>query len=164
MPVVGALPEHVVERRPDPDQRIGRYADLACDGIRGDEADATYVQRQAIGIFPYPLDGLVAVHPVDARRPGAADAVGVQEDHDLADRLLLAPGLGDVRLPLRSNTVQREQAFRAPFDDFEHLGSKGLDQLMREMRTDAFDETGTQVLLHSFEGRWRITRRVSARN
>ena len=155
MPFAGTLPEHVVERRPYPDQRIGRNAEFACDAIGGDKADAADVQSQAVGIFPYPLDGLVAVHPVDARRPGAADAVGVEEHHDLADRLLLAPGLGDARLPLRADAVQCEQAFRLSFDDLEHLGSEGLDQLMREMRTDAPDESGAQVLLHSFECRRR---------
>ena len=80
------FPEHVVQGGPHPDHGIGRDAQLPGDDVRGDEADAADVEGQAVGVVPDAADGVFAVHPVDARGPGAADAVGVQEDHDVPGR------------------------------------------------------------------------------
>ena len=40
-------------------------------------------------------------------------------------------------------------------DDVEHLFTEGVDQLFREVRTNALDHAGPQVLLDAFEGAGR---------
>ena len=60
---------------------------------------------QAIRVRAHQLDGLVAVGLVDADGPGGADAVRLQEDHDVADGLLLLPALADLLDALRADAL-----------------------------------------------------------
>ena len=46
---------------------------------------------------------------------------------------------------------QRPEPFRGVLDDLEHVGAEGVDELAREVRADPLDETGTEVLLDSFQ-------------
>jgi hypothetical protein len=55
------------------------------------------------------LDRLLAVGLVDAEGAGGADAVAVQEDHDLPDRLLLGPGGGDLLQPHLADAFHRQE-------------------------------------------------------
>ena len=64
---------------------------FARDGVGRPEADAAHVAGQPVRVLGHDLDGLVAVGLEDANRPGRADPVGVQEDHDLPHGLLLGP-------------------------------------------------------------------------
>jgi hypothetical protein len=74
-------------------------AELCRDLICGAEADAADVAGQSVRILRNELDRVGAVGFVDAHRTRGADLVAVQEQHDLADDLLLGPA-GDN--PLRS--------------------------------------------------------------
>ena len=82
--------------------------------VGGAEADAADVARQAVGVLGDDLHGVGAVGLEDPHRPRGADAVGVQEQHDLADHLLLGPAGDDARGPLRADAGHLAQPVRAP--------------------------------------------------
>src|SRR5712692_2859506 len=63
------------------------------------------------------LDGLGAAGLIDAHRARGADAVAVQEQHDLADHLLLGPTANDALRPFRANTGDFAPPPRLLLDD-----------------------------------------------
>jgi hypothetical protein len=77
--------------------------------------------------------------------------VGLQEHHDLPHDLLLGPGAGHPFLALGSDALQREQTVGFPLDDVKDLLTEGTDQLAGEVRANALDHPGAQVLLNAFE-------------
>src|ERR1700730_15788764 len=81
-------------RNPRADAHHGGLLDteLHRDGVGGLETDAADVAGQPIGILRHDLDGVDTVGRVYAHRARRADAVTVQEDHDLPHYLLLGPG------------------------------------------------------------------------
>ena len=85
------------------------------------------VEGQTVGILLDPGNGLVAVGLVNADGSGSANAMGVQENHDLPDDFLGFPGLHDPLLAFGANTVEVGQAFGGLFNDFKDLLAKGLD-------------------------------------
>ena len=82
--------------------------------------------------------------------------MGVQEQHDLADHLLIRPARDDPLDAHRTDTGNLAQPVRLPLDHVEHIGAEGADQLLRVDRADSPDHAGTQVLLNAFRrGRHR---------
>jgi hypothetical protein len=79
--------------------------------------------------------------------PRGADAVAVQEDHDLADDLLFGPGIGDALGANLANPSHLSQALRLRLDHIEHLLSEGIHQLLGVDRPDAADHPGAKVFL-----------------
>ena len=86
MALIHRLGQRVADAGPDPDQRRLLDPELGRDLIGGAEADAADVAGQAVGVLADHLHGVGAVGLVDPHRPRGADAIGVQEQHDLADR------------------------------------------------------------------------------
>ena len=74
-----------------PDHRGLLDAESFRDQIGGTEADAPDVAGQPVGVLAHDLHGIGAVGLEDAHRAGRADAVLVEEYHDLADPLLVPP-------------------------------------------------------------------------
>jgi hypothetical protein len=74
------------------------------------EADAADVARQPVRVLGDDLDRVGAVGLEDAHRAGGADPVAVQEQHDLADHLLVRPALHDAPGPLRPDPAHLPQA------------------------------------------------------
>ena len=72
-------------------ERILRDANLLRDLVGRLKADPLNVCRQSVGIAAHLLDGMFPVSFVDAYRPTGADAIAVQENHNLADLLRLLP-------------------------------------------------------------------------
>ena len=91
MPVVHRLGERVGDPGTHADQRGLLDAELGRDLVGGAEADAADVAGQPVGVLRDQLNRVGAVGLVDAHRARGADAVAVQEQHDLADHLLLGP-------------------------------------------------------------------------
>ncbi len=89
---------------------------------------------------------------VDAHRARGADAVAVQEHHDLAHRRLLGPGGGDPLLPHRPDAADLPQPFGVRLDDVEHPLAEGADELLRVDRPDPPDHAGAQVPLDALGG------------
>ncbi len=84
---------------------IGRQPAMALVHRLGPEPNSPDIPGQAIGILRHDPHGISAVGLVDANRPCRADAMAVQEDHDLADRLLLGPGGRDAAGSHRTDAV-----------------------------------------------------------
>src|SRR5262249_29524111 len=91
------------------------------------------------------LDGLLAVGLVDAHGPGGADAVRLQEDEDVAHRLLLAPALADALHAAGADSLDLLQKGGALVDDLQGARAEDLDDLAGEVRADALDEAGAEV-------------------
>ena len=79
--------------------------------------------------------------------------MAVQEHHDLADDLLLGPGVGDPLRPHLPDAGHLAQAFRFGLDHVEHLLAKGPDQLAGVDRADAPDHAGAEILLDALDRR-----------
>ena len=93
MAIVHGFGQSVGDAGSDPDH--GRFldAELHGDSIGGLEPDPTDVASQPVWVLGHYLNGIGSVGFVDAHRPCRADAVAVQEDHDLSNDLLLGPGI-----------------------------------------------------------------------
>src|SRR5262249_35701520 len=113
--------------------------------------DATDVAGQAIGILRHDLHGIAAVGLIDPHGPGGADAMAVQENHDLADCLLLGPGDRDACGSYRTNAVYLAQAIRCRLDDIEHLLAKGAPKLLGIDRANAADHARGEALLDALD-------------
>src|SRR6266700_7328819 len=112
---------------------------------------ATDFARQAIGVLRHDLHGIAAVGLVDAHRPRGANAMAVQEDHDLGDSLLLGPGSRDAAGSYRTDAVHLPQAIRLRLDDVEYLVAEGAQQLLGIDRTNAADHCRGEVLLDALD-------------
>ena len=110
LPFVQRLHQRVGDARPRADRRRGLDAELLREGIGGDEADAADVAREAVRVLRDARDGVRAVGLVDPHRARRADAVRVEEHHDVADDLLAGPGLHDLRGAARARCRRRRAA------------------------------------------------------
>ncbi len=115
------------------------------------EADAADLLRETIGVGPDQLDRARAIGLEDARGAQGAEAVRVQEQHDVAHRALLAPGGGDPLGKAAADALHLAQPVRAALDDLEHLVAEGLDQLAGQRPADALDHARAEVGLDAFE-------------
>jgi hypothetical protein len=79
-------------------------------------------QMSSYGACGHLGDRLVAIGPVDADGPRGADAMGLQEHHDLADGILLGPSRNDPLLAFLADAFQGFQRFGTVLDDLEHGG------------------------------------------
>ena len=156
MPFVHRLGERVGDPNTDADQRGLLDAELGCDLIGGSEADAADVAGQPVRVLRDQLNRIGAVGLVDADRARGADAIAVQEQHDLADHLLLGPAPDDPLGALRADAGHLAQAARLLLDDFEHALAEGSDQLPRIDRPDAADRAGPEVFLDPLDRRRRL--------
>ena len=147
MALVHRLGEGVADAGADADHRGLLNAEAGGDGIRGLEADAAYVARDPVRVLAHHLDSAGPVGLEDAHGASRADAVAVQKHHDLADHLLLGPGIDDALRPDLAGPAHLAQALRSALDDVEHLLAEAADQLLRVDRADAADHAGAEIAL-----------------
>ena len=152
--VVHRFAQRVADSSPHPDHCRLLDAELHGDRIGGLEPDAANVPRKPVRVVAHHLDGIDAVGLVDAHRPRRADAVGVQKYHDLANDLLLRPGVGDAPGAHAANAGHLAQPLRLGLDDVEDLVAERRDQFLRIDRPDAMDHAGAEVFLDTL-GRGR---------
>ena len=155
MPVVHRLGERVGDPGTDADQRGLLDAELGCDLIGGAKPDAADVASQPVRVLRDQPNGIDAIGLVDAHRARGADAVAVQEQHDLPDHLLLGPARDHSLSALRTDPGHLTQAARLLLDDFEHGFGEGSDQLLRVDRPDAADHAGPEIFLDPLDRRRR---------
>ena len=108
-------------------------------------------RAKPIGVFGHDLDGVRAVGLEDTNRPGRTDAMAVQEDHDLANDLLLGPGIGDALGADRADAGHLSKPVGLGLDDVEHLLPKRLDHLLGIDGPDAADHSRAQILLDAVD-------------
>jgi hypothetical protein len=97
------------------------------------------VEGQAIGILLHSCNGLVAVRLVDTDGSGSANAMRVEEDHDLANDFLGFPGFDDSLFAFRANPVKFGQAFGRLLNHIKDLLPKGVHEFFGKVRANAFD-------------------------
>ena len=111
--------EGIFERRPGPERGIAIDAHVLGKLVGGLKADAPDVAGQAIRVLLHFLDGLVAVGLVDARGLARAEAVGVEEDHDVAHGLLLLPAFANRLDAIGADALDLFQERGAFVDDLQ---------------------------------------------
>ena len=136
-----------------PDHRGLLDAESFRDQIGGTEADASDVAGQPVGVLAQDLHGIGAVGLEDTHRAGRADAVLVQEHHDLADPLLVRPGRGDPVGPLRTDPLDLAQTRRTGLDDVEDVRAEQADHPRGIDRADAPDQAGAEIFFDAFHRR-----------
>src|SRR6266436_5493922 len=151
MPIVHSFGQCIRDAGAHPDHGGFLYAKLHGDSVGGLEANATNVARQAVRVFRHDLHGVGTVGLIDAHRPRRADAVAVQEHHDLADDLLFGPGIGDAFGTYQANAGHLTQAFGLRLDRVEHLLTESAHKLFRIDWTNAADHPGAEVFLDAFD-------------
>jgi hypothetical protein len=137
-----------------------RRADIEAMVARFDQAGerslaVADVACQPVGILRDQLDSVGAVGLVDAHCPRGADTVAVQEQHDLADDLLLGPAGDDPFGALRPDPADFAQSAGFLRNHLEHNVTKGANELFRVDGSDAPDHPGTQVFLDPLDRRRR---------
>src|SRR4029077_19218735 len=106
-------------------QRSFLDAELGRDLIGGAEADAADVAGQTIRVLRDEPNGIGAVSFVNAHRARRADTVAVQEQHDLADDLLLGPARDDSLGAFRADAGHLTQTPGFLLDDVEYGFAEG---------------------------------------
>src|SRR5208282_976888 len=76
-----------------------------------------------------------------------SDAVGVQEHHNLADDLLLGPGLNDPLGAHWADAIHLSQTVGLGLDHIEHFVAERPDELVGLSGADAADHSRTEVFL-----------------
>ena len=151
MPLIHRLGQRVAEAGTNPHQRGLLDPDLGRDLIRGPEPDAADVPGQTVGVLGDHPHGVVAVGLVDPHRPRRADAIGVQEQHDLPDDLLLGPAGDDPCRSLGADPGHLPQALRLLLDEIEDGFPEAPDQPLGVDRADAADHARGQVALDTLQ-------------
>ena len=155
VPLVHRLGEGERDAGPETDHRGLLDAEPHRDRVGRLEADAANVAGQAIGVLRHHLHGVRAVGLVDPHGAGRSDAVRVQKHHDLADDLLLGPGVGNAFSPHRADAVHFLQTTGLRLDRVEHLLAERPDELLGVNRADPADHSRTEVFLDALDRRRR---------
>ena len=127
MAIFGKFLEDMTDTSLSTDHGVTWNAQPLSQGICGLEANAVNVEGQAIGILLDPGNGFVAIGLVNADGAGRTNAMGVQEDHDLADDLLRRPGFHHPLFAFGTNAVEFCQALGCLLNDVKDFFPKGLD-------------------------------------
>ena len=126
-------------------------AELHGNGVGGLEADAADVARQPVWVLRHHLHCVGTIGLVNSHRPRCADAMLMQEHHDLAHDLLLGPGVRDAPGPHWTNARHLTQALGLRFDRLEHFLPENPNQLLGVDRADAADHAGAEIFLDAVD-------------
>ena len=149
--IVHRFGQRIRDAGANPDHRRLLDAEPAGNCVSGLEADAADVAGEPIGVLGHDLNGIGAVGLVDPNGARRADAVAMQEDHDLAHDLLLRPGSDDAPRPDRADAIDLTHPIGLGLDDVEHLLAEGLDHLPGIDRADAADHAGGEIRLDALD-------------
>ena len=157
MTLIHGLSERVADPGTDPDQRRLLDPDLGCDLVGGTEPDPTDVPRQTVRVLTDHPHGIVAIGLVDPHGSRGANPVGVQEQHDLPDDLLLRPAGNDPGRTLGADTAHLPQTLRLLLDEIEHRLSEPSYQPPGIDRADAADHSRSEIPLDALQRRRRAS-------
>ena len=130
----------------------GGQAEVARDLVRGLEADAFDFAADAVRFGGEDFLRVLAVGLDDADAEGVGHAVGLQEDHDLAQGLLVVPrGLDGLRAA-GADAVDFAEAARLVGDDVEGADAEAGDDLVGVGLADALDEAAAEVFADAVDG------------
>src|SRR5271170_2269854 len=147
MTIVHRFGQRIGDAGTNPDHRGLLDAEPVGDGVSGLEANTTNVTCEPVGVLAHNLDGVGAVSLVNPNGTRGADAVAVQENHDLAHDLLLRPGGSDASRPDGADASDLAHPVGLALDDVEHRLAECLDHFSSVDRPDPADHAGGEVLL-----------------
>ena len=148
--LAGQVLKRVLDGGPGPIGTVAVDPHLGRQFVGGLEADAPDVVGQPVGVLLDLGDGFLAVGAVDSHGPTEADAMLGQEEHDFADFLLLLPALANPLDPFLADPLDVEQEVGGRLEDFERPFLVEADDLGRQLRPDAADCPGSQILFDAF--------------
>src|SRR5689334_8921232 len=137
------------------EHRLLRNAKPLCQLVCGLESDTADIACKTIWIFLHERDRVGTVGLENTDRSRSTDAVALQEDHDLADCLLIRPTGRDTFQPDQTNSFDFSQPFWCLLDDIEDRFPERLHQSLCKVRPDALDHPRTEVTLDTLNGSWR---------
>ena len=106
---------------------------------------ADQIAGKPVRVFRHHLHRIGTIGFEDADGARGADAVAVQEDHDLANNFLLGPGGYDPLGAHRSNAVDLSEAIRLGFDHVEDLLAESAHELLGVDRANATDHSRGKI-------------------
>ena len=140
-----------MDARLGPDQRIDGDPKTLRNGISARESDAVDVQREPVRVLAYTIERVVPIELVDAGCLRRTHPVGLQEDHDRAHGLLLCPCGDHERLSLGSDPDDFGEPRGRLLDDLENPLTESPHEFAHQVRADALDQTGGQILFDPFQ-------------
>lgn len=143
--VVGHLVKGVDNARFETGGVVSGEAEGLGDFVGGFESYAEDVAGEAVGVGLDDLEGFGGVGFVDFDGEVGADAVPMEEEHDVFDLFLLEPGGFDLGGAFGADVGDFAQAVGVVFDDVEGVRAEGGDDAVGEFGADAFDEAGAEV-------------------
>ncbi len=147
MSIALGLGEHVLQRRLGALRRVRLDAQPGGDLISRAEAETGYFVGESIGVRSQYRDGLGTVVAIDPGRLSGTDAVGLQEDQDLANPALASPGALDPRRPFGADARDLGQPLGLSLDDLEGSEAETIHQTPRHHFADAGDQAGAEIAL-----------------
>ena len=157
VPVARRFGKHMLQPAARAQNRVVTESQFFPHRIGRLETDPGDIARQQIRIGPNARDRLFAVEFVDAQRAARADAVAVQENHDVAHHPLFGPRRFDLLAPPLPDPRHLLQAGRRIFDDVENFLAEFGHHLFGVNRTDSADQTAAQILFDALLRRRRLT-------
>ncbi len=148
----GTIAERLQDARFEPLRRVLGDAGGLRDFVGRGEADAAYLERQAIRLARDDVDRPCLVLALDAVGQGGGDAVRGELHEDLAHFALLAPGLGEALGAAAAETGDLRQALGFLVEDAEGVEAEMGHDPLRALRADAGDGPGPQVALEPGQG------------
>ena len=124
--------------------RLGRLAHLAGDVVRGFEADPRDIAGEPVGIGAKDVHRFLTVGFEKSQGPRRGEAVEVEENHDVAHRLLPFPGILDAEPARFADSRDFLEPLRFFLDDAEGIVAEGRDDALGVGRTDTVDESARE--------------------
>ena len=135
--------------------RFPRHAELHGDGVGGAKSDAANVAGQSVWVLGHDLNGVMAIGLEDTDGARRADAMGMQEDHDVADGLLLGPTGGDLPGAELADAGHLAELLRARLDDLEGPLAKRADDALGKHGAYPSHHARAEIFLDPFRRRRR---------
>jgi hypothetical protein len=151
MSLVHGLGQRVADAGTDPYQGGLLDPDLGRDLVRGAEPDSADVPGQTVRVLADHPHGIIAIGLVDPHRPRGTNAVGVQEQHDLPDNLLLCPASDDPCRTLDADTGNLPQTLRLLLDEIEHRLAEATHQPLGIDRANPPDHSRSEIPLDALK-------------
>ena len=155
MPRARGFPKGVAQSRRGSDQGVLGDAQLAGDEIGTFKSNSGDISGKRVGIGADDFYGIISIGFENAHGAAGADAVGVEEDDDCADRSLFVPRGLDSSSPLRPDAVDGLQFGGRFFDNREDIFSEALDHFFGVDGADSLDHSAAEIFFDAFAGCWR---------
>ena len=133
--------EHVGRAGGGAIRRVVGDAQGSGDCVGAVETDAAHL-GEAVGLRADETDRVFSETAIDLDRIGRRDSVALKENHHVADRPGLVPGLENLFFSFLANPPDLTQAMWLQSEDVERFLAELADDFFRQVRADTVDEAG----------------------